>query len=232
MEEDASILSQQYQSLKESAFHMNLKEQLTKRNFRIEFALTFVILITTLFALTRFLNSVEKREGVIFSDPILVLFNPVDLTWLTFTFIYASIFTSIFVLMKDLPRMAFVFQCYVVMVWIRMIAMYLVPLDPPETMIALNDPFVEIFGTGQLLTRDLFFSGHTATLLLLFLVMKKKLYRKLLLLSTMAVAVTVLLQHVHYTIDVYAAVFFGYGAYRITKKLRMKFGINPGFNYC
>lgn len=211
---------------------MNLKVQLAERNFRIEFALTFMILIATLFALTRFLNAVEMREGVIFSDPVLVLFNPVDLTWLTFTFIYLSIFISLFVLIKDLQRMAFAFQCYVVMVWIRMIAMYLVPLDPPETMIALNDPFVEIFGTGQLLTRDLFFSGHTASLLLLFFVMEKKLYRKLLLLSTMIVAVTVLLQHVHYTIDVFAAVFFGYGAYRITKKLRIKFGINPGFNYC
>ncbi len=41
-------------------------------------------------------------------------------------------------------------------------------------MIILNDPLVEFFGTGQTLTKDLFFSGHTATLLILFLVSEKK----------------------------------------------------------
>jgi len=47
--------------------------------------------------------------------------------------------------------------------------MYSAPLDAPERLILLNDPFVQFIGSGEALTKDLFFSGHTATLFLLFL---------------------------------------------------------------
>ncbi|MCK7522598.1 MAG: hypothetical protein MZV64_35395 [Ignavibacteriales bacterium] len=77
-------------------------------------------------------------------------------------------------------------------------------------MIILNDPFVELFGTGQTLTKDLFFSGHTATLFIFISCFRKENYQDNFLTSTIAVAIAVLLQHVHYTIDVFAAVFFTY----------------------
>ena len=67
------------------------------------------------------------------------------------------------------------------MVVVRMCAMYMLPLDPPVNMIILNDPLVEFFGTGQTLTKDLFFSGHTATLFILFLVSEKKIYKTIFL---------------------------------------------------
>jgi membrane-associated phospholipid phosphatase len=87
-------------------------------------------------------------------------------------------------------------------------------------MIILNDPFVEFFGTGKTLTKDLFFSGHTATLFILFLVSKKKIIKTVFLISTIAVAISVLLQHVHYTIDVFAAVFFTYACYKLIYKFK------------
>jgi membrane-associated phospholipid phosphatase len=87
-------------------------------------------------------------------------------------------------------------------------------------MIILNDPLVEFFGTGQTLTKDLFFSGHTATLLILFLVSEKKIVKTVFLISTILVAIAVLLQHVHYTIDVFAAVFFTYACYKLLAKVR------------
>ena len=106
------------------------------------------------------------------------------------------------------------------MVIVRIIAMYLVPLDPPAKMISLIDPFVEYFGTGQTLTKDLFFSGHTATLFILFIVSEKGFYKTLFLVSTLLVAFSVLLQHVHYTIDVFAALFFTYSSYLLLLKLK------------
>ena len=108
------------------------------------------------------------------------------------------------------------------MVAVRILAMYLLPLQPPEKMIILNDPFVEFFGTGQTLTKDLFFSGHTATLLILFLISEKKIIKTIFLISTIVVAIAVLLQHVHYTIDVFAAVFFTYTCYVVLEKLKMR----------
>ena len=57
--------------------------------------------------------------------------------------------------------------------------MYSLPFNPPPEMIPLNDPFVQFFGSGKLLTKDFFFSGHTATLFLLFLVIDKKPFKQL-----------------------------------------------------
>jgi hypothetical protein len=99
--------------------------------------------------------------------------------------------------------------------------MYLVPLNPPPGMIPLGDPFVEYFGTGRLLTKDLFFSGHTATIFLFYLVSDpaRRGLKIIFLICTVLVAVFVLLQHVHYTIDVASAPFFTFSAYKITLKL-------------
>jgi len=91
-------------------------------------------------------------------------------------------------------------------------------LNPPEKMIPLNDPVVEFFGTGQLLTKDLFFSGHTATIFLLYLLADKKLLKTFFLVSAIVVGIGVLLQHVHYSIDVFVAPFFAYCSFYIVKK--------------
>jgi membrane-associated phospholipid phosphatase len=109
----------------------------------------------------------------------------------------------------------FILQAYSLLGVIRMAAMYIIPLNPPPDMIPLNDPFVEYFGTGRLLTKDLFFSGHTATLFLLFLTVQSKKLKILFLTCTIALGLSVLLQHVHYSIDVLAAPFFTYTCFHI-----------------
>ena len=176
---------------------------------------TSVLLVLALVSLTTFLTHVEQRPGVVLPDPILALIRPRDLTWVTFGFIYLGLLTGIALLARHPRLLMLAIQSYIVMVLVRMAAMYMVPLDPPPGMIALKDPFVEYFGTGRLLTKDLFFSGHTSTLLLFFLIVPERGARLLFLLCTVGVAVCVLLQHVHYSVDVFAALFFGYGAYRL-----------------
>lgn len=195
-----------------------------KRN-KIELTITLLLLVVILISLTNFLNFVEARPGVVFSDPILTLFDPVDLTWLTFALIYISLVIAIITLIRNPERFLFTIQLYTLMVIVRMASMYLLPLEPPSTMVILNDPFVEIFGTGQTLTKDLFFSGHTATLFILYLVSEKKSVKSIFLFCTITVAVSVILQHVHYTIDVFAAVFFTYASYVILKSIRIKLNL-------
>ncbi len=199
---------------------MNWKEFLKDKNNRVELIITLLLLAAVLISLTNFLNYVEARQGVVLSDPILNLFSPIDLTWLIFALIYISIVAAIAALLKNPKQLLFAIQLYTLMVAIRIAAMYLLPLDPPSTMIILNDPLVEFFGTGQTLTKDLFFSGHTATLFILFLVSEKKMFKSVFLISTIAVALSVILQHVHYTIDVFAAVFFTYACYNLILKLK------------
>lgn len=197
---------------------------LSDRDRRRELVLSLILLVLTLTALTRFLIFVEHRPGVVLDDPLLRLFQPIDLTWLTFSLIYGSVIGGILVLLPHPGRLTFALQLYLMMVLSRMLVMYLLPIDPPTHLILLRDPVVEFFGSGQTLTRDLFFSGHTSTLFILFLVAESRVQRLVFLLLTLVVATTLLLQHVHYTIDVVAAFFFCYANFALLCRLRREPG--------
>jgi hypothetical protein len=194
---------------------MNWSNFLRNRYFRNELIISVIVLALTLTNLAKFLNYVELRNGIMLPDPLLKLFNSVNLTWLTFILIYLSIIIILSSLSTKPKKLIFAVQCYTVLIIIRIFMMYLVPLNPPEGMISLNDPFVQFFGTGKLLTKDLFFSGHTATIFLFYLVSDKRLYKAFFLTATILVSTSVLLQHVHYSIDVASAPFFSYTSYRL-----------------
>lgn len=199
---------------------MNWKIFLSDKKNKIELIVSLILLAIVLTGLANFVNYIELRTGVILSDPILNLFNPIDLTWIIFGLIYISLIVAIITLIKNPQRLIFALQLYTLMALVRIAAMFLLPLEPPEKIILLRDPFVEFFGSGQTLTKDLFFSGHTATLFILFLVSEKKIIRTIFLISTIVVALCVLLQHVHYTIDVLAALFFTYACYKLLSNFR------------
>ena len=189
---------------------------------RTEFVLTIIVLIPLLLTFSQFLLFIEERKGIILKDPVLALFNPIDLTWLIFGLIYFSLILFIFISIKDPNKIMIAFQAYGLMVVFRIIAMYLTPFEAPEKLLLLNDPFVQLFGKGDVLTKDLFFSGHTATLFLLFLLSDNKKYKAVFLAATILVGLAVLVQHIHYSIDVFVAPFVAYAAFRIIK------GFNTG----
>jgi len=201
---------------------MNWKSFFNNKRNRTEFILTVVLLAILMISFSKFLQFLENRKGVVLPDPLLNLFSPVNLTWLTFILIYLSIIIFLISVIKDPLKLMTALQAYGLMVLIRTIAMYLVPLEPPETLLLLNDPFVQLFGKGEILTKDLFFSGHTATLFLLFLLTKNKILKIIFLMSAVTVGIAVLLQHVHYSIDVFIAPFVAYSAFKIITNLHIK----------
>lgn len=178
-------------------------------------------MITALISYRRFLDYAEARPGVVLQDPVLQLFNPIDLTWLIFGLIYLCLLVGIFSLLKHPEKLLLAFQSYTLIVIVRIAAMYLVPLEAPEKLIVLKDPFVEMFGSGDSLTKDLFFSGHTATLFLLFLTAESKKLKLIFILSAAVVGVSIILQHVHYIIDVFAAPFFTYACFKAAASLSL-----------
>ncbi|MEJ2196628.1 MAG: phosphatase PAP2-related protein [Ignavibacteriaceae bacterium] len=192
---------------------MNWKEFFNSR--KIEIILTVVFLVIILIVLSNFLEYIEQRNGVILPDPILNIFNPIDLTWLIFGLIYASIIIAIIDLTKEPNQLLLAIQSYSLLIMFRLMVMYVTPLNAPAKLLFLNDPVVQFFGSGQILTKDLFFSGHTATLFLLFLIVNKRILKIFFLFSTIIIGAAVILQHVHYTVDVLTAPFFSYSAYRI-----------------
>lgn len=186
-----------------------------RKKFKIELLLSIIFLIAVLSFFSQFANWVEMRQGVVIADPILEQLTPIDLTWFTFGMIYMSLIIAIGALAIFPERFVIAIQVYTLIVLFRTAAMFVIPLEAPPGMIPLQDPLVEIIGTGKLLTRDLFFSGHTATMFILFLCVPQRQLRIIFLLSTFVLAACLLLQHVHYSVDVAAAPFFSYGAYRI-----------------
>jgi signal transduction histidine kinase len=198
---------------------MNWQSFFSNKRTRTQFILTVVLLAILMLSFSQFLQFIEKRKGVTLPDPLLNTFSPINLTWLTFSLIYLSIIWFVISIRKDPFKLMIALQSYGLMVIFRTMAMYLVPFEPPETLLSLNDPFVQLFGKGEILTKDLFFSGHTGTLFLLFLLTESKKLKILFLISTVIVGIAVLLQHVHYSIDVFIAPFVAYTAFRIIKVL-------------
>ena len=199
---------------------MNWKSFFSIKRNRNEFILTIILLAILMISFSQFLQFIEKRNGVVLPDPLLYTFSPIDLTWLIFSLIYLSIILFLINVVKEPLKLMTALQAYGLMVIFRTIAMYLVPLEAPETILVLNDPFVQLFGKGEILTKDLFFSGHTGTLFLLFLLTEKKTLKFIFLISTFIVAAAVILQHVHYSIDVFIAPFVAYSSYRIIRIYR------------
>jgi hypothetical protein len=201
---------------------MNWKTFFQNPKTRTEFILTLIVLIPLLLTFSRFLLFVEERKGILLNDPVLSLFIPIDLTWLIFGLIYFSLLLFIYINRKDPGNIMIALQAYGLMVVFRIIAMYFTPFEAPEKILLLNDPFVQLFGKGDVLTKDLFFSGHTGTLFLLFLLADNKKIKTVFLISTIFVGLAVLLQHVHYSIDVFVAPFIAYGSYRIIKRFHTR----------
>ena len=202
---------------------MTWKELFEKK--RTELVLTILFLAILLIIFPRFLSYIEQRNAVVFRDPVLEMFTPVDLTEITFALIYVSIIVAIIHFISIPEKLLIVLQAYSLMLVFRMIVMYVTPFDAPETTLPLNDPFVQLFGSGEVLTKDLFFSGHTATLFLLFLITEKRYLKIIFLICTISVGISVLLQHVHYTVDVLSAPFFAYTSYRsvlVMKEIKFK----------
>ena len=201
---------------------MGWKSSLADKKFRTELLVTVVFIVILFYYIPLFLNFIESRPGVVLPDPILLLFNPVDVTWLTFIIIYLSVIVGLISFAREPKQILLAAQAYALLIIFRVGAMYLTPFAAPERILPLDDPFVQALGSGTVLTKDLFFSGHTATLFLIFLIEKNKWLKLLFLFLTIAVAFCVLIQQVHYSIDVFAAPFFAYGSYKLLKLIKQK----------
>ena len=196
-----------------------------RKRLWIEAAATIVFLVVVLLQFARFVTFIEQRPGVVLADPLLARFAPRDVTWLVFGALYGALVITIGLLVKNPPRLLAGCQAYAVMVLLRFVMMWAAPFDPPPTAIPLADPFVSLFGPSQALTRDLFFSGHTATSTLVALAAPKRWANVVLGCLAAAIASGVILQHVHYTIDVLVAVPVAFSAWRLVLTVRKWIGL-------
>ncbi len=153
------------------------------------------------------------------NDFVLNLFAPQDHSWIIFGLIYLSLMITLQGIAKHPRSILLGLKCYLSITILRMIMMYVFTIEPPEGIIPLHDPIVDAVAYGGMVfNKDLFFSGHMATLTLFVLLEERPVMKKILIFNTLIVAGLILLQRVHYTIDVIAAPLIMIGVFKLTKK--------------
>ena len=160
--------------------------------------------------LNPFFQAIEVRDGIDVNDILLSILPAKDCSEAIFILIWSCVALATIRFLNN-PMLFIVFLwSYVALCLTRIITITLVPLNAPPGLIPLRDPLSNYFYGQVFITKDLFYSGHTATLFLIFLCLEKKNDKLIVLLSTGIVGLLLLVQHVHYSMDVLAAPFFAY----------------------
>ena len=198
----------------------------TEWNTAMALRITIVLITAALFLIfvPSFLLYIQHRQGIQLNDRILALLPSADLSWLIFPIIHVSIFIALANLIHY-PRLLLVaMESYLVVSFLRMLAIYLFPMEPPQGLVILTDHVNEdLFYSNTVITKDLFFSGHTTTIFILYLAVRNPLLKALFLCLTVVIAVMLLIQHIHYSIDIAGALFFTWASYYVVLTLDKKF---------
>ena len=153
------------------------------------------------------------------SVPDLIL-SHLPIVNLTFIFLYGLPFVLIIFILYSFiyesKRFYYSIGMLSLLLFIRSIFLVLTHLGPPFG--AITVPASGIFSLTTF-SNDLFFSGHAGIPFLGFLIFKNKKLKYFMLFSSIVLAITVLLMHVHYSIDVAASYFITYGIYKIGNKI-------------
>tara|TARA_B100000902_G_C27255313_1_gene887525 strand:- start:153 stop:848 length:696 start_codon:yes stop_codon:yes gene_type:complete len=205
-----------------------LKFLSNKRNFNISIITILLFGAISLF-FSWFLVWVENRDPYLgeFIDP-LFFWDPIDLSTPTFFLTYGIIGFYILHHISSPLKIVYFIQMLIFIVACRIVSLTLIQFDAPEvvwstaqaaniegqTLIQLADPILNniIYHQDTAIPNkpiythhDLFFSGHTAKCLLASLLYENKKMRYLFIILTCVMATFLLLQHVHYSIDIFFA---------------------------
>lgn len=163
-----------------------------------------------------FFHYIQQRPGLLLPDPLLDLLPRHDVANFIFIVMYGAVVVGVGWLICHPALFLRGLWALFLLLLLRMLTIWAVPLLPPATMLPLPDPLTAYLfhaSVSEAITKDLFFSGHTATVALLALAVRGRWWRGVLWLATVAVAVAVLVQRVHYSYDVLAAPLFAWLAY-------------------
>jgi membrane-associated phospholipid phosphatase len=204
--------------LKES---ISWSEAWQERRFRNKTIIALLLVTIILLALPTFFAFIEKREGLVLQDYVLDAIPAMDVSIPTFVIIW-SVVVLVFYRIYQNPRLFLLIAYgFILMCLARILTISLLPLNPPTGIITLKDPIANIAygGNGIFITKDLFYSGHTGNMFLFFLCLEAKWDKIIALTASFLIGFLVLIQHIHYSIDVIAAFIFTYFLYLGAKKL-------------
>ena len=192
----------------------------TRKNFRVQFIISLTVLASFTIIFPGFFDFIETRQGVFLNDPFLRLLPVADVSWLIFALIYFNVISWIVSSVKTPDVLLAGVQTYCIVTILRLTSIPLFPLEPPANYVPLIEPVVQFFTNGgRIISKDLFFSGHMTTILFCYYNKKSGWLKKVYLLSAIVMGILLLIQHVHYTIDILAAPMFTWLCFIFVKKV-------------
>lgn len=161
----------------------------------------------------------HKAQVTCVSDIILDYLGPFNLnffySWVAVFIFFIFIAYPLLFKVKDFLYISIQLSFLIIL---RSFFIILTHLQTPCNSVSGSFPGIfEIFK----FTNDQFFSGHVAFNFLGFLVFKGRI-RYFFLIGSILMAITVLVMHQHYSIDVFAAFFITYGSYKIVNRIFRK----------
>ena len=197
----------------------NWKIALSEKHFRNRFIITMSILLVVLTGFASLLAYIETRQGHSVYDPILNFIKPRDVSDYIFFVTYSTALVAIIYAFLSPYKFLHLMQMYGTLTLLRVLTLFFVPLDSPTSIIPLHDEILtHTFYAGGENLKDLFFSGHAATLFLFYFFSVNKVLKYLFLAAAISVSIGVVVQHVHYSYDVIAAPIFAYISYKVITK--------------
>jgi hypothetical protein len=196
--------------IKTKKWYKKWKIELSEYKYLIILSMIFLVFSE----LTGFYASRYVDKISVVSVPDIILDNIPTLN-LEILFMYVPVLLFLLVLaytvlfrVKEIHKVAILFS---LLIAIRGAFITLTHLGAPvDAKFTTDSPLIFQFMTFR---NDLFFSGHAAMPFMAFLIFRKEKIGKVFLVLTIISSATVLLMHVHYSIDVFSAFFITYGIY-------------------
>jgi hypothetical protein len=190
------------------------------RTFALQFIGALAVFSIFPFKADNYFQWIQLREGVQWNDPLLNAIPALNVSYPIFGIIYLSVIYLLYRLLQDPKRFVWFAWAFNLETTFRFLTIYFVALDPPVGLVDLHDPLAEffIYGENMAITKDLFFSGHTATMVFVCFFLPKANERRIAVLASLVLASLLLIQHVHYSIDILAAPLFTLAAIWGVKK--------------
>jgi hypothetical protein len=186
---------------------------------RVKLLIGTILIVAIINILPSFFRTIERRNGAVLNDWLLAHLPAYDVSVPIFTIIWGmGLLMMIRAFYKPAICTTYIWTLILVCI-ARFISITLVKLDPPAGMIPLVDPLTGYFYGHAAITKDLFFSGHTSTMVLTYLHLEKRSDKIIAFVAAALVMFLLLIQHIHYTMDVLAAPVIVYCLYRFTRAL-------------
>jgi hypothetical protein len=198
----------------------NWRNALYHKAFRTSLIFGFVMLVA-LFVFTYFyFDYIEHLpNGTVLNDWVLRKLPAKDVS-APIVFLEASVFILLFVRSSANPVMFLTFLISSILVFAtRDITIGITLLRAPMGIIELKDPISDVVYRSGFIERDLFYSGHVSLLFLIYLCLYKKPDKYYTLFAVISVGLLILIQHVHYTVDVISAPFFSLVCFWAAKRI-------------